>query len=103
MRNPLRKLAMGTALALLEAWVPIAHAVNSPDALPDPASQTVEKKISVRPLDLSCAPTKEELMAAVVHISEGNSGDKGHYSWHVSPRDYIPWQSQSVNNYRSFL
>ncbi len=23
------------------------------------------------------------------------------YSWYVSPRDYIPWQSQQVNNYRS--
>src|SRR5439155_14835348 len=23
------------------------------------------------------------------------------YSWHVSPRDYVAWQSQTVNNYRS--
>jgi RHS repeat-associated protein len=28
-------------------------------------------------------------------------GGCGGYSWYVSPRDYIPWQSQSVNNYRS--
>jgi RHS repeat-associated protein len=28
-------------------------------------------------------------------------GGCGGYSWYVSPRDYIPWQSQQVNNYRS--
>jgi YD repeat-containing protein len=33
-------------------------------------------------------------------IQDGYNGCAG-YSWYVSPRDYIPWQSQSVNNYRS--
>ena len=28
-------------------------------------------------------------------------GGCGGYSWYVSPRDYIPWQSQAINNYRS--
>lgn len=28
-------------------------------------------------------------------------GSCGGYSWYVSPRDYIPWQSQTINNYRS--
>lgn len=28
-------------------------------------------------------------------------GGCGGYSWYVSPRDYIPWQSQTINNYRS--
>jgi RHS repeat-associated protein len=28
-------------------------------------------------------------------------GGCGGYSWYVSPRDYIRWQSQQVNNYRS--
>ena len=29
----------------------------------------------------------------------GTYGCSG-YSWHVLPRDYIPWQSQQINNYR---
>ena len=31
---------------------------------------------------------------------DGYGGCRG-YTWYVSPRDYIPWQSQQVNNYRS--
>ncbi len=27
-------------------------------------------------------------------------GGSGTYSWYISPRDYIEWQSQSVNNFR---
>jgi RHS repeat-associated protein len=27
-------------------------------------------------------------------------GGCGCYTWHVSPRDYVPWQSQTINNFR---
>jgi RHS repeat-associated protein len=43
---------------------------------------------------------REEFMYYAGCDQDGYNGCAG-YSWHVGPRDYIPWQSQSVNNYRS--
>lgn len=46
------------------AWESVIHAASSSAILDENGAQIVERKISVRPLDLSRAPTTAELMAA---------------------------------------
>lgn len=38
---------------------------------------------------------------AISDAGAGSMDSCAGYSWYVSPRDYIPWRSQTVNNYRS--
>ncbi len=89
--------ARGTTGFWIEPSGPSGNGVNS-DNYPPPGDRFMWENYRVtvtNPLG------QQEEYFYYAGCDQDNPLDCTGYSWHVSPRDYIPWQSPTINNYRS--